>query len=573
MTDMQNCYKIIKKSGCNDTEIYLKNLSDTEISLKEVCVAAFSNDYSGACRIYGEGFTMLSQYTGVMEKPECMTKYDDFKHYRLYKNSGQNAVYNCLIIENDKNIDIYAFSSCRRFSGRIEWDSEQIKMILDLENIRVAAGETIRLENILVLTNADHGTGLDMLSDCLKRNHAVQPPADNVTGWCSWLCFGPYVTAKDIDANMHAISVNIPQLKYVQIDDGYQKHMGDWLDVSDDFGDIHAVIENIRRYGAEPAIWAAPFIADKDSRLLAEHPDYFVQDSDGNPLASDKYTFGGWRCAPWYILDGSNPQACAYLEHVFSTMRREWGIKYYKLDANCWGSFSFGIRHDRSCTSVEAYRMGMAAVRRGAGEDAVLLGCNAPMWPSIGEVNAMRVSGDMCRRWRDVKMLGRETCARVWTSKLWCVDPDVITLKNQSVPQLMPDGSVVKRQKDGLNEQETEYHKCAVFAAAGSVLAGDDLSVYGDKEFDTLKIFLEQKHSPARFNPLDLSVGHMSANGCEYAVLFNPDDTECEKQLCYKGKFKAFDVFSDRFLGEYENCMQLLIPPHGGKLVKLITEN
>ena len=566
-----NIYRICKGKADADTELFLENLTDSTIMPGEVCVASFPNTYNGGSKIYGEGFTMLSQYAGTLGEPRCMTKYDDFHHYKLNKNDGYNAVYNLLVVENNDNADIYAFSSCRRFSGRIEWNSDEIKMILNLENICVKPHERVRLENILVLNDVDGSAGMNLLSDCLVKNHSVPQPSSDITGWCSWLCFGPDVTADDIDANILAINRHIPELKYIQIDDGFQAHMGDWLTVSEAFGSMEDTLESIRKRGAEPAIWAAPFIADRDSALLAEHPEYFVRDSDGRPLASDKFTFGGWRCAPWYILDGSNPRACAYLEYVFRTMREKWGIKYFKLDANCWGAFSAGVRYNKSCTSVESYRLGMEAIRRGAGDDAVILGCNAPMWQSVGVVNSMRVSGDMCRQWKAVRMLGQEICARTWTNRLWCVDPDVITLKNQTIAQLMPDGTKSECLKDGLTENEIEYHKCAVFAAGGFILAGDDLSRYDKADFDTLKIFLEEKHTPAVFSPLDFSVGYMNGDGCSYAVALNPNDSQCTKIVRCARKACAYDVFAKHSMGKCSGSIEITIPPHSARLIKFIS--
>ena len=85
-------------------------------------------------------------------------------------------------------------------------------------------------------------------------------------GWCSWYCFGPDVTAKNVTDNLAYIKQNIPQLKYIQLDDGYQPHMGDWLETGNAFGgNLQAVLKQIKTSGFEPAIWVAPFICDSNS--------------------------------------------------------------------------------------------------------------------------------------------------------------------------------------------------------------------------------------------------------------------------------------------------------------------
>src|SRR6266480_1688390 len=167
----------------------------------------------------------------------------------------------------------------------------------------------------------------------------------------------------------------------VQIDDGYQSAIGDWLDTGAAFGgNIRTVLAEIRRRGFEPAIWVAPFIAEEKSAVFAQHPDWFIKDATGAPLRSDRVTFGGWRRGPWYALDATHPGAQDHLARVFKTMRDEWGCTYFKLDANFWGAMHGRRFHDPKATRIEAYRRGMQAIRRGSG-DSFLLGCNHPIWP------------------------------------------------------------------------------------------------------------------------------------------------------------------------------------------------
>lgn len=146
------------------------------------------------------------------------------------------------------------------------------------------------------------------------------------------------------------------------------------------------------------------------------------------------------------MLDGTHPDAREYLTRVFSIMRNEMNIKYFKLDANVWGAFKNGVRYDKNATSVEAYRLGMEAIWKGA----LLLGRNAPMRPSIGVVNAMRISGDLEREFKTIKIIYKEVARRSWMRNvLWANDPDVFTLINQR-------GST-------LTEEEIRFHRSVMF--------------------------------------------------------------------------------------------------------------
>ncbi|HUG84916.1 MAG TPA: hypothetical protein VMM13_10145, partial [Euzebya sp.] len=78
-------------------------------------------------------------------------------------------------------------------------------------------------------------------------------------------------------------------------------------------------------------------------------------------------------------------------------------------------------------------------IRAGIGADATLLGCGAPRLPSIGRVDAMRVSPDVDPVWRpargDVSQPSMQGAlqagrARAWQhGRLWVNDPDCILVR------------------------------------------------------------------------------------------------------------------------------------------------
>src|SRR5205085_3371070 len=142
----------------------------------------------------------------------------------------------------------------------------------------------------------DRNALLAALADQIARHHPRLRFEPEPTGWCSWYCFGPRVKASQVLANLDAVAAHGPPLRYVQIDDGYQPAMGDWLDTGPGFGGgARDVLRQIKDKGFEPAIWVAPFIAEKGSKLFGQHPDWFMKDADGQPLGADRVTFPGWR--------------------------------------------------------------------------------------------------------------------------------------------------------------------------------------------------------------------------------------------------------------------------------------
>ncbi|CSB54218.1 alpha-galactosidase [Vibrio cholerae] len=57
-------------------------------------------------------------------------------------------------------------------------------------------------------------------------------------------------------------------------------------------------------------------------------------------------------------MDCSHPDVQEHLTQVVKTLREEWGVELFKLDANYWGTLQ-GQRFQSGVTGVEAYRMGM----------------------------------------------------------------------------------------------------------------------------------------------------------------------------------------------------------------------
>ena len=93
------------------------------------------------------------------------------------------------------------------------------------------------------------------------------------------------MTAQQVRDNLDFIAKSAPGLKYIQIDDGYQPAMGDWLETGAAFGgNIQGVLKEIRERGFEPAIWVAPFIAEKKSSVRAT-PRLVHQGRRGQALA------------------------------------------------------------------------------------------------------------------------------------------------------------------------------------------------------------------------------------------------------------------------------------------------
>ena len=100
------------------------------------------------------------------------------------------------------------------------------------------------------------------------------------------------------------------------------------------------------------------------------------------------------------------------------------GIDYLKLDFLYGGALG----------GVDAYRSGLELVREVAGPDVFLVGCGAPLLPSVGLVDAMRVSPDTFHEGGEDGSTGLRglvpMTSRAWQQgRLWVNDPDCVVAR------------------------------------------------------------------------------------------------------------------------------------------------
>ena len=557
--------RIWKGDAC---QTRLRSTCKTALRVRRVDLFDLPHGLPPDTAVYGEGFQMLAQTGGTLERPEDWGSYPDRSHYKLEEPDGLRTAHGMLLLHlaGGEHV-LLGFSSCRRFDGRLSFDGRRLLVSFDGEGLELAPGQSWELEEFIAQSGAERETLLASLCARIERNQPKRkrfraPPM----GWCSWYCFGPGVTADNIRQNLRWIATNAPQLRYIQIDDGYQPWMGDWLETGKSFGgNIKAVLAEIRRQGFEPAIWVAPFVASPRSKLFKEHPDWFMQDGDGQPLRSDKVGFGGWRLGPWYALDGTHPEARHFLETVFRTMRQEWGCTYFKLDACYWGALPGARLHDRNATRIEAYRRGLAAIWRGAG-DAFLLGCNHPMWPSLGLLDGARSSNDISRHWQSIRDIGRQNLLRSWQNgRFWWNDPDCLLLSGGPVLDVHGQTAGWK----GLPENEVLFHATVLHATGGMLLSGDDLPKLGGERVAVLRKMLPPTAQAARFADERLALGRTSLKNRELIYLFNWSDAPTDRAVKLSRPAKLRDYWTGEDLGMHTNEFVVrALAPHTARLIE-----
>ena len=265
----------------------------------------------------------------------------------------------------------------------------------------------------------------------LKQSLGVlKTPSDSTpTVWCSWYSFYTHISEENLNQALDALG-KLP-FDVFQVDDGWQRAIGDWIPNEKFPSGMEGLVAKIRRTGRTPGLWLAPLLVVPSSNLYRQHPDWLLRDQKGK-LVSAGFNWN----EPLYALDTTHPEALKWLS-VLMRQVRNWGFDYVKLDFLYAGAL-VGKRHN-DIPREQAYRQGLALIRAALG-DAYFLTCGAPVIPSLGLCDGMRIGPDVASHWasdRDDLLLAnftipgtrnaiRTTINRLWLTPLVHTDPDVV---------------------------------------------------------------------------------------------------------------------------------------------------
>ncbi len=443
----------------------------------------------------------------------------------------------------------------------------------ELDGVELAPGAEAVSEPLLI------GLGdSEVLLDLYARGAAEQMNArasrDAASGWCSWYQFYTQVTEADVDRNIQILAQRRDQLplQLIQLDDGYQRAVGDWFELNDKFpGGMRGLVERVRANGFTPGLWLAPFILSAQSHTLAAHPDWVVRDNDGQPLNA----LDNWGSAN-YALDTTRPDALEWLDSVIRTVCADWGFEYLKLDFLYAGAMR-GVRHDRRATAVEAYRRGLAVLRRSAGE-RFILGCGAPLLASVGLVDGMRIGSDVAAYWGSegnadgpsLRNATRATLARLWPNGRWWIND--------------PDCAIVRSTETELTPSEVQAWTSVIALSGGMVLVGDDVSRLDEAGLHLLERLLPPSGVRARalgslveLMPERLHL-HIARPWGDWDVVAVANWSDVPKSASFDPRefgfsghpLHVFDLWSAEYRGRHMDALDLgTLPPHALRLLSV----
>lgn len=416
-------FSITQKDGY-EIKIEIENISDNLAFLDTITIG----EIESSKKLFVNNFESWGPCTYV--KP--------FEIFQLFKESKREKFLSSPVPWefSDGIVSDYFVATDKEFAGFLsskvshpyfKWHDDLVDVKLYIGK-HLKAHEKIELEPLWVKDTDDLENALDLYAQNISKLNAVKN-SKPLYGWESWYCHYLDISQKMFISELEkAIAM---KYQIFQLDDGYEADIGDWLKTNDKFPDgLEFLAKQIKNAGMMAGIWTAPFSVSESSEIFKNHVDWLVTDDDGRP----KIAYGNWN-RKIYALDLSNPQVLNWIEKIFLTLK-EYGYEFFKIDFLFAGIIP-GKRH-LDVTAVEAYRMGMESISKALGNSHIL-GCGAPLLPSIGYVDSMRIGPDTSPKWNETIDMGmpsakysiRNALSRNFMNKWWVNDPDCVMARSQ----------------------------------------------------------------------------------------------------------------------------------------------
>ena len=352
----------------------------------------------------------------------------------------------------------------------------RFKLVANFDDVHLMPGKSISTDwAVIQSVDFKNPDPLKPFIEAAARENRANINPHIPVGWCSWYEYYTRITPQNLISNIKLISELRDDIPFdlIQIDDGFEQSVGDWLNFKPEFSNgLEPITKLIKLEGYTPGIWLAPFIVHPSSLIYKGHPEMILKKDKG------KFVNSGWNWNKFTTsLDMSHPAGRDYVHKVIDTAVNKWGFPYLKLDF-LYAAAVPGKHYDQTLTRAQIYDSAMRLVREAAGPGTYILGCGAPIGAMIGHVDAMRIGADVASDWKpkykgvellfpgepnipSVENAMQNTLTRAWFhNRWWMNDPDCLLIRTTT----------------NLTEAEIQTQASLTALSGGLVLLSDDLS-------------------------------------------------------------------------------------------------
>lgn len=381
-----------------DEKISIGIFSEKPIAVK-MCKITFNYEFEDVLHAFCNGFQSWShsstfslkeqfkQPRGIFRK--LMANYGDYTIVQdLNLNSNLYSWnYGYLKLDN-KNILFIGSTSEREGYTLIEWDVKNKEVVIHKDFVDKRIEEKTPVFELFI----GFGNESVVTNSYFKELHLPYPNVSPAIGWTSWYYYYTDISEKIIFDNIEAFKTAKVPIDYFQIDDGYQAKLGDWLEVKPTFPNgMKHIAQALKASNIKSGIWLAPFICEKNARIVLENPEWLLKDKDNKPIRIGyNPLWSGW----YYALNFYHEGVQDYLKKVFKVIVKDWGYDMVKLDF----LFAVAVQPMNGKSRGEIMHEAMAFLRECVGE-AKILGCGVPISAAYGYTDYCRIGPDVHLKW------------------------------------------------------------------------------------------------------------------------------------------------------------------------------
>ena len=406
--------------------------------------------------------------------------------------------------------------------------------------------------------------------------------------FCTWYYYGLTVTYEDVKTNLDIMKERKLPFDVFQVDEGWEITLGEWKPNHKFPVPMKQVADEIKEAGFRPGIWTSPFIAHETASLWKEHPEWRLNDKEGNPCIfpmNDDF---------YYVLDITNPATYVYFTELYEMLTKDWGYTYHKLDftraAVIYENADF---FDKTITLAEAYYKAVAAIRKGMGEESYFLMCGGLYDPIVGLVDAQRTGSDVLSMWSsNINKNGKtapytikQSVFRYYMNHWWDNDPDALMIRKNEIMERN-----LRLTYGLLNDEEVKTSVLNQFMGGGIMCATEPLDKICEERLMEYRRILPVL--PSKVRPVSLMEKvcfpgmmdvYMEVLDTHYLGIINWSDTEeLQVELCVEKLLPEYAVEDEGYLicdyysGKYYDNVKASdcilsegIAPHGATLFKV----
>lgn len=431
-----------------------------------------------------------------------------------------------------------------------------------------------------------------LITDFTERTnklHGYSKPKDKAPSvYCAFYYYGLGYNEKYFKNDIATFKKNALPFDVFQIDACWQQNYGHDFETNQRKfpSGMKWAADEIHSLGYIPGIWTAPYIvridwSNPETDLKKNHPEWLLKNSKGE--------FCTW--LSFHILDPTYPGVTDYLEASYRKLARDWGYEYFKFDFMRTIFLDSDQQfYDKTATSLEAYRKGLEAIRRGVGEDSYISVCGGHYGASYGIADSQRSGSDTRSIWdeREVPKY-RQNILRTWMSDYWHVDPDAMGIRRQEVA--LPGTN--NKSLGLLTDDEVKTNTLNQFMGGGMVCFAEDFAVLDEDRKALYRHVIPSINSPSKpidiFNPLSpnliltlvspvckdlpewtmVSVVNWTDNPKSYEIKLDEKILSSLKE----NKFVVTEFFSQKVLGVFEKNQSVIIKnqrAHQSQLLRIM---